>query len=349
MFQKTRFQQSRQGSLGNRKQRIGHPARTLPTEEMVLMALGTVLGAAAKIGMGFASNARKKEDYYRQRRHFEDDRKFSMDLAERHRTEDWQRTEALNKFGYDAQKEFAQNSTGWAFDDLMESADEAGIHRLAAIGGAQGVGYTPAATSGAGQGATIPDFSPSVVPGAEQFIGDAVGDGINQIMNSKRQQLQDCIGEAELARLEVEIREINAATSRTQIQNVRQITQGQTQPDEQVDVAGQPLLGNLAVAGGPLAPNPNWSDAEFIEGRYGDVVSWLYGVGVTVADINQWIGTKNHRWKSLQDAAKNMNKRQRENVLAMAKRNAKTRVNVSKSNADTTDNARAQRTNTGGY
>ena len=41
-----------------------------------------------------------------------------------------------------------------------------------------------------------------------------------------------------------------------------------------------------SVGGFKLEPNPNWSDAEFIEQRHGDVASWLYGLGIIGADLS---------------------------------------------------------------
>lgn len=40
----------------------------------------------------------------------------------------------------------------------------------------------------------------------------------------------------------------------------------------------------LKIAGDTIKPNKNWSDAEKIEERYGDLVSWLYGIGVVGGD-----------------------------------------------------------------
>lgn len=41
-----------------------------------------------------------------------------------------------------------------------------------------------------------------------------------------------------------------------------------------------------SVGGFKLEPNPNWSDAEFIEQRHGDAASWLYGLGTIGADLS---------------------------------------------------------------
>lgn len=73
---------------------------------------------------------------------------------------------AINKFNYEAQKEFAQNSIRWRVND----AKAAGLHPLAALG-AQSSGYTPSATIG-----DSPDFS---------FLQD-VGQNIGRAIDAKR-------------------------------------------------------------------------------------------------------------------------------------------------------------------
>ncbi|WP_304022971.1 hypothetical protein [Desulfovibrio piger] len=73
---------------------------------------------------------------------------------------------AINKFNYEAQKEFAQNSIRWRVAD----AKAAGLHPLAALG-AQASGYTPSAAIG-----DSPDFS---------FLQD-VGQNIGRAIDAKR-------------------------------------------------------------------------------------------------------------------------------------------------------------------
>lgn len=77
-----------------------------------------------------------------------------------------QNAAAINKFNYEAQKEFAQNSIRWRVAD----AKAAGLHPLAALG-AQSSGYTPSAAIG-----DSPDFS---------FLQD-VGQGIGRAIDAKR-------------------------------------------------------------------------------------------------------------------------------------------------------------------
>lgn len=69
-------------------------------------------------------------------------------------------------------REFAKNSTGWAFRDLMQAADESGIHRLAALGAAgSGSGYAHVGGSGAVTGAAAPN---AAFTGGSNGIGDGL-------------------------------------------------------------------------------------------------------------------------------------------------------------------------------
>lgn len=94
-----------------------------------------------------------------------------------------------NQAGVDRamQERFAKESAGWQFEDLMEAADESGIHRLAALGAGAGQSYQPVgATSSPGSvgftgvspitGAGGGSYNPATVLG-----GSIVGDGMNAI------------------------------------------------------------------------------------------------------------------------------------------------------------------------
>lgn len=73
------------------------------------------------------------------------------------------------------QTEFAKNSAGWQFDDLMESADQAGIHRLSAIGGAGAATYSPVAQSGpVASSSSLAAIAPDIHQSTQ---GSSVGEG----------------------------------------------------------------------------------------------------------------------------------------------------------------------------
>lgn len=52
------------------------------------------------------------------------------------------------------------------------------------------------------------------------------------------------------------------------------------------DLAGNDLT-SLSVGGVVVKPHEGWSDADFIEQRYGDFASWIYGVRTAVADASK--------------------------------------------------------------
>lgn len=106
--------------------------------------------------------------------HAENKRQFNKSLGFAQHTLRAQRQEAQTD--RDLQEYFAKNSTGWQFDQLMQAADESGIHRLAAIGGASGTPYAPVGGIGAG-GPAATGGAAGVLPSAGDpaFFGDAVG------------------------------------------------------------------------------------------------------------------------------------------------------------------------------
>lgn len=53
--------------------------------------------------------------------------------------------------------------------------------------------------------------------------------------------------------------------------------------DGPLDPAGNPVT-NTGIAGGLFKADPDYSDAELMEQRYGDVGSSVYGIGVAIAD-----------------------------------------------------------------
>lgn len=133
------------------------------------------------------------------------------------------------------QREFAQKSTGWAFDDLMESADEAGIHRLAALGGASGTAYSPVGGSTATSGGvgtpgltTAQDdafigsaYAGSSVGEGMGLIGDAINSAAERTIEADRYNretaLAERVAESEIQRNLADA-ELAAATSRTTIE-----------------------------------------------------------------------------------------------------------------------------------
>lgn len=93
---------------------------------------------------------------------------------------------AINKFNYEAQKEFAQNSIRWRVAD----AKAAGLHPLAALGSAS-ANYTPSAAIG-----DSPDFS--FLQDVGQNIGRAVDAKRTQAERAEQQEKQNALFNEEL-------------------------------------------------------------------------------------------------------------------------------------------------------
>lgn len=116
---------------------------------------------------------------------------------------------------------FARESAGWQMDDLMRSADKAGIHRLAAIGGASAAQYSPSSS-------TPSDPIPQDTPDSG-YIGDAVGDAVGRIFAQKKRATEEKVADAQIDVLKSEA-ELNRARSRTQIRAARNAALSGPQP-----------------------------------------------------------------------------------------------------------------------
>lgn len=132
-----------------------------------------------------------------------------------YRDQDWARQRWMYQTDYQRQKEFAQEGTGWAFDDLMEAADQAGIHRLSALGAAGGASYSPA---GGPTGGQAPIGQGSDIGAGIEALGNALSRSEQQKMNKKQQ-------EADL-RIKNEQADLIEATSRTEQAKARNAALG---------------------------------------------------------------------------------------------------------------------------
>ncbi len=143
------------------------------------------------------------------------------------------------------QRQFAKEGTGWAFDDLMQSADEAGIHRLAALGGASGNAYSPVGgmslgggTSGAAPNPTGGVGSTQVFEEDSAYLGSAIGEALRMYQDQRDYKFRERMGEKELKLMDAQINELNA-TSRSRIAAARAATTNIT-TDDQDQVTGGP-------------------------------------------------------------------------------------------------------------
>lgn len=113
--------------------------------------------------------------------------------------------QAINKFNYDAQKEFAQNGIRWKVAD----AKAAGLHPLAALG-ASGASYSPSAAIG-----TSPDYSWMA------DAGQGIGRAIEAKMTAKERARERAIADQSMA-LSMETKRLQNEFLQTQISAQKQ-------------------------------------------------------------------------------------------------------------------------------
>ncbi|AXL14834.1 hypothetical protein [Microviridae sp.] len=206
------------------------------------------------------------------------------------------------------QERFAKHSTGWAFKDLMKAADASGIHRLAAIGGAQGANYSPVQGQGAAtayQGSSPPSGG-SQLPSASSpsletaFMGDIIGPAVARVAQGyenklKRERNADA-NNLQKAAVQMEMEESRARTAllnaqaTTVIRNAKKLDDPVTQlgdapsprnPSSRTDRSG----GDLYIGGEKLTKDTGTSDQEAFERRYGEVVGNAAGAEIARRDF----------------------------------------------------------------
>lgn len=135
----------------------------------LLSAAGTVIGSAMN------RNSPQASVNDQSGKHFWKSIQFNRKEAKKARTFSAKQSNIDRRL----QTKFAKNAAGWQMADLMEAADAAGIHRLSAIGGATGGGYTPAGAGGIA--AQAPADSGGYGLDTEAIGGSIVGDGMSAI------------------------------------------------------------------------------------------------------------------------------------------------------------------------
>lgn len=144
------------------------------------------------------------------------------------------------------------------FVRLSEDAKKAGIHPLYAMG----AGTTSSAIQ------TTPR-----VPTAKPDIGRSIAQ----------------MGQQEFTGLQKEL--LTAQINGVKIDNVTKAHE--LEMDFGKSVKPAPTNSNdMKIGGHAVKKNKEWSDAQIIEDRYGDVVSWAYGLGVVGADLYTAIKNK---------------------------------------------------------
>jgi len=180
------------------------------------------------------------------------------------------------------QKEFAQKGIRWKVED----AKAAGIHPLAALG-ANTIGFSPVA---------IGDGGGAALARAGSDIGRAVNamrtpEERNDAYTQALQNLQLQRGQLENTLLASRIRILN------QPGNPPGLPSDKLSPPERTT--------HLRTPDGTIITNPNMSDAQAFENRYGDMVQELYGIRSWFNEVvrpgyQRWLDDQQRSWESEQ-------------------------------------------------
>lgn len=163
------------------------------------------------------------------------------------------------------QKDFAQKGIQWKVKD----AEKAGIHPLYALG-ANTVAYNPVSVG-------VPDLG---------SMGQDIGQAIDRVSNPQ-EKAGGALGALALERAGLENDLLRAQIARARL-----------------NVAGQAAMAPLMMGGQQITTDPNTSDAQLFQNRYGELLEGVAGAGVayndlkastagmTFGDILRWIDSK---------------------------------------------------------
>jgi len=187
------------------------------------------------------------------------------------------------------QKEFAQSGIQWKVQD----AEKAGVHPLFALG-ANTTSFQPQSI-----GSSLPDWS-----GIAE-AGQNVGRAIDATRSTPASAMALALGKIQLegAQLDNEFKKVQLASAlRTNAIGshpglpgpfTRSAIDGQASSGQTDDTliplmhaAREPqFTPNIRGWGSDIAPNPNWSDAQTWEDRYGETISdWIVGPSIAFSD-----------------------------------------------------------------
>lgn len=171
--------------------------------------------------------------------------------------------EAAGEKNLAAQKEFAQSGIRWRVED----AKQAGIHPIYALG-AQTPTFSPSFQ--AGQVAPLTGAGDAIASG-----GQDIGRAVSATLSQPERAYNSAIQALSLERGALENELLRSQINRTRVGTI---------------ASGTPLTGPVAGSaltfhGNPWDTNPETSDAQLIQDRYGDLIETLYGVGVLGSDV----------------------------------------------------------------
>ena len=150
-----------------------------------------------------------------------------------------------------AQMDLAKNTIKYKVED----AQRAGVHPLYALG--------------------APTMSSSV---QTDQMGQAVADAGTAIGKGMTSQYEKEIQRLNLENLEAELTSKKLANADFVKQSIN---------NSNLQRANEKLQNHTKIGGININQNKGWSNAEDIETRYGDLISWLYGIGVIGGDLKE--------------------------------------------------------------
>lgn len=216
-------------------------------------ALDSIFGSSPEPAEG-VDKAFTREMFRRQR-----------DAARNAERRDWKR-----------QKKVLRQGTGWQMQDIFDTADENGIHRLAALG-VQGAGYQPV---GQAPGGVQMAEGGGGTPGSDPFLGDAVSRALNAALAQREFEHDKKMDEAELELLKAQAKTIEANTRQKDSETRLSDKLGATTKNiDQVATDGE---GNSITY--PVGPDLG----ELISGSVGKIMLGIKQIPKAIREQTKW-------------------------------------------------------------
>ncbi|AXL15615.1 hypothetical protein [Microviridae sp.] len=163
---------------------------------------------------------------------------------------------ALRNLERGDQYRFAQESAGWQMQDLFDTAEANGIHKLAALGGAAGSTYSPGQSLSSGSSSN------------SSLAGDLIGDGLKRLDKRKAEKRQDKLDNQSIKESNARIKADEAeaqmleARSRTVIQDGRRSGTSGTQSTVNNSTLQEVISGKKTSSGIDRADTDNPPELE---------------------------------------------------------------------------------------
>ena len=181
-----------------------------------------------------------------------------------------QSRERQNQANIDNQKLFAKKGLQWKAAD----AKAAGLHPLFALG-APTMSFTPNPVTGSGVGDALQTMARKAKTAKIDKLNEEL---LKQQIAESHSRTANNILENQMRKADFIEQQLEASAIKTDQVLANAVQDGQVDADALAKIRTTP-----EIAGKKVKPG-NLSDTEVIEQRYGDVISWLYGLLVLGAD-----------------------------------------------------------------